>query len=175
MYFWFYPPFLPFSLRTPLFTGVCRREENELSLPLPSLFGSLIYIFGCYGRLKSEKREGHGRGDKNPSRVSTPLYKGFPSKKGRKGRVILILSFLRPAHQIFAISSSTTFNYFIQDYRSVRLVQTLSPTGTDSQSVRSELAVRRDGIIIRKPLRTFYYIKCWKMMVNSKKMHNFAA
>jgi len=41
-----------------------------------------------YGRLNDEKREGDGRNNENPSRASAPLYKGVPSKNGRKGGLI---------------------------------------------------------------------------------------
>jgi hypothetical protein len=41
------------------------------------------------GSLKSEKREGDGRENEKPSRVSIPLYKGISSEKGRKGGIFL--------------------------------------------------------------------------------------
>ena len=42
----FYPPFLPFSLGTPLFTGVHGREGKQMSLPSPSRLGSLVFKMG---------------------------------------------------------------------------------------------------------------------------------
>ena len=56
-----------------------------------------------------------------PSRASAPLYKGIPSENGRKGGTFLTS-------------------------RPVRLTQTSSPKASDSQSVGSGLAVRKDGL-----------------------------
>ena len=42
----FYPPFLPFSLGMPLFTGVHGREGKQTSLPSPSRPGSLVFKMG---------------------------------------------------------------------------------------------------------------------------------
>ena len=76
----FYPPFLPFSLGTPLFTGVRRREGKQISLP------SRVPCFQN-GREWTKKREGNGRDNHSPSRASNALYIGIWEGWREEGRV----------------------------------------------------------------------------------------
>jgi len=70
-----------------------------------------------------------------------PLYKGFPTLKVR----------LTPKSQ----KLSKTRVRLIKGVRSVRLMRTLSPSCSDSQSVTSELTVRRDELNL-----SFGYFSC---------------
>lgn len=81
-----------------------------------------------------QKREGDGIVNESHSRASSPLNKGLPNKKGRKGGTFS--------------NSSNIRDCIIKGSHSVQLTKSLSPTGSDSQSVTSELAVRRDGLIL---------------------------
>ena len=57
-FFRFYPPFLPFSLGIPLFTGVHGREGKQMSLPLPSLFRVRSLTFWKQGTLNGRETGG---------------------------------------------------------------------------------------------------------------------
>ena len=80
--YWFYPPFLPFSLAGPLFTGVHRREGQSFSLPSPSRPGSLV--FKMWG---SETKKGRVMGGIIilPPVPQTPCTSAFERGDGRKG------------------------------------------------------------------------------------------
>ena len=82
----------------------------------------------------AQKREWDGSDIASHSRASCPLNKGLPNKKGRKGETFS--------------NSSNIRDCIIKGSHSVRLMKSLSPTGSDSQSVTSELAVRPDGLIL---------------------------
>ena len=91
----FYPHFLPFSLGTPLFTGVRRREGKQISLTSPSRPGSLILPLGSYAPLWSESQKMGGRKLKNgrvtggkiilPPVPQTPCTSAFERGHGSKG------------------------------------------------------------------------------------------
>ena len=88
---------------------------------------------------RTQKREGYGSDKKHPSRASSPLNKGLSNKTGgREG-------FFRIRQKI-ASESSKTRTPLIEYSCPVRLMITLSPTASDSQSVTSGLAVRQDGL-----------------------------
>ena len=78
----FYPPFLPFSLGTPLFTGVHGREGKQISLPSPSRPGSLVFKMGG-----SEPKKGRVTGGIIilPPVPQTPCTSAFERGDGRKG------------------------------------------------------------------------------------------
>ena len=82
VFFRFYPPFLPFSLRIPLFTGVHGREGKQTSLPSPSRPGSLVFKMGG-----SEPKKGRVTGGTIilPPVPQTPCTSAFERGDGRKG------------------------------------------------------------------------------------------
>ena len=59
-----------------------------------------------------------------------------------------IIEYVRLLHQGIAFTSSRARICLIKYSRPVRLMQTISPTASDWQSVTIELAVRRDGLNI---------------------------
>ena len=97
------------------------------------------------------KREGDGSVNKSPSPALSPLYKGLPDEKGRKGgtfSIHRIIGFIKNSHwphPTLAFASSKRFS-LIKYSRPVRLMITISPTASDCQSEASELQVRLDGL-----------------------------
>ena len=79
---------LPSSLdasQMPIYKGLRAVSHH------PPFFGDFPHITtecqDCM-RIGEWKREGDGRENKSPSRVSNPLYKGLPNEKGSKGGVV---------------------------------------------------------------------------------------
>ena len=76
---------------------------------------------------------------------SALCIKAFQTKKGGREGLFRIHQ-LFALHQELALASSKTRIYFIEYSRQVRLMKTISPKASDSQSVTIELAVRQDGL-----------------------------
>ena len=85
-----------------------------------------------------QKREGDGSVNESPSPATSPLYKGLPDEKGRKGGTFSNSASIR--------ASSRARICLIKSSRPVWLMMTISPTASDCQSVTIELAVRLDGL-----------------------------
>ncbi len=100
-----------------------------------------------------QKREGDGSVNESPSPATSPLYKGLPDEKGRKGGTFSNSANIRAPSRVRIC--------LIQHSHQVRLMQTISPTASDCQSVTIELAVRLDGLTchsLLKRLKTSYSI-----------------